>query len=66
MQIHGLGGKLDTNLEDGVKDKPEEIQRRKDAYGSNTYPKKKPKGLLVRIVVLTASKFNMQTQTGCC
>ncbi|XP_024382480.1 calcium-transporting ATPase 8, plasma membrane-type [Physcomitrium patens] len=44
--IHGLGGKLDTNLEDGVKDKPEEIQRRKDAYGSNTYPKKKPKGLL--------------------
>ncbi|KAG0623275.1 hypothetical protein M758_3G161600 [Ceratodon purpureus] len=44
--IRGLAGKIGTNLEEGIKDDPEEIQKRKDAYGSNTYPKKKPKGIL--------------------
>lgn len=44
--IRGLKTKLNTHLEEGIKDDPEEIQKRKDAYGSNTYPKKKPKGIL--------------------
>jgi len=50
LQTKGLEGKLHTNLEEGINDNPEEIQKRKDAYGSNTYPKKKPKGIWVRIL----------------
>ncbi|KAG0628831.1 hypothetical protein M758_1G055700 [Ceratodon purpureus] len=44
--VRGLAGKIGTSLDEGIKDDPEEIQERKDAYGSNTYPKKKPKGIL--------------------
>jgi len=52
VQTKGLEGKLHTNLEEGVKDDPAEIQKRKDAYGPNTYPKKKSKGILVRMLGL--------------
>jgi hypothetical protein len=34
-------------LEDGFSDSLEEIQKRKEAFGDNTYPKKQPKGFLV-------------------
>jgi Ca2+-transporting ATPase len=50
--LHKLGGvkgvakALNTNLEEGVEDSPEELQKRKDAYGDNTYPRKRPKGFL--------------------
>ena len=47
MQVQGLAGKLGVDLEEGVKDGPEEIQKRKEAYGANTYPKKKAKGIWV-------------------
>ena len=40
--------KLATNLDDGVQDDPEKIEKRKESFGSNTYPKKKPKGILVK------------------
>jgi hypothetical protein len=46
-QVEGVARNLNTNLEDGIKDSPEELQKRKDAYGDNTYPKKRPKGFLV-------------------
>lgn len=46
-QVAGLEKSLHTNLEQGIKDEPEEIEKRKAAYGANTYPKKKPKGILV-------------------
>ncbi|KAG0598154.1 hypothetical protein M758_12G050700 [Ceratodon purpureus] len=44
-KVQGLAGKLGVDLEEGVKDGPEEIQKRKEAYGANTYPKKKAKGI---------------------
>lgn len=46
-QVAGLEKSLHTNLEQGIKDDPEEVEKRKAAYGANTYPKKKPKGILV-------------------
>ncbi len=46
-QVKGVAKALNTNLEEGVEDSPEELQKRKDAYGDNTYPRKRPKGFLV-------------------
>jgi hypothetical protein len=46
-QVEGVARDLNTSLEDGIRDSPEELQKRKDAYGDNTYPKKRPKGFLV-------------------
>jgi magnesium-transporting ATPase (P-type) len=46
-QVKNVAKALRTNLEDGFSDSPEEIQKRKEAFGDNTYPKKKPKGFLV-------------------
>lgn len=46
-QVAGLEKSLHTNLEQGIKDETEEIEKRKAAYGANTYPKTKPKGILV-------------------
>jgi Ca2+-transporting ATPase len=45
--VEGVARDLNTSLEDGIRDSPEELQKRKDAYGDNTYPKKRPKGFLV-------------------
>jgi magnesium-transporting ATPase (P-type) len=45
-QVKGVAKALNTNLEEGVEDSPEELQKRKDAYGDNTYPRKRPKGFL--------------------
>jgi hypothetical protein len=45
-QVKNVAKALRTNLEDGFSDSPEEIQKRKEAFGDNTYPKKKPKGFL--------------------
>ncbi|KAH8960841.1 hypothetical protein BDL97_05G018100 [Sphagnum fallax] len=44
--VEGVARDLNTSLEDGIRDSPEELQKRKDAYGDNTYPKKRPKGFL--------------------
>ena len=66
MQTRGLEGKLSTNFEEGIKDDPEEILKRKDAYGSNTYPKKKPKGILVRLLSLFISFRHHRNFIGSC
>ncbi|CAK9225427.1 unnamed protein product [Sphagnum troendelagicum] len=44
--VENVATALRTNLEDGFSDTPEEIQKRKEAFGDNTYPKKQPKGFL--------------------
>ncbi|KAJ7555678.1 hypothetical protein O6H91_05G050200 [Diphasiastrum complanatum] len=45
--LEGLGKLLRTDLEKGIDDDPEELQRRKLAYGENTYPRKSPKNFLI-------------------
>ncbi|KAJ3673868.1 hypothetical protein LUZ60_005860 [Juncus effusus] len=48
--LQNLGGaqslavKLASNAENGISNDPDEINQRKITFGTNTYPKKKPKG----------------------
>lgn len=45
--VEGVARMLETNLDKGVEDETEEIENRKQAYGSNTYPRKPRKGFFV-------------------
>ncbi|XP_050372176.1 calcium-transporting ATPase 8, plasma membrane-type-like [Argentina anserina] len=41
--VEGIGDLLKTSLEKGIPGSDEDLLKRKNAYGSNTYPKKKPR-----------------------
>ncbi|MCO5568855.1 hypothetical protein L7F22_022556 [Adiantum nelumboides] len=41
--VEGVAHAIETSLENGLKDDPQYIQKRKDDFGSNTYPQKPPK-----------------------
>ncbi|OAE35985.1 hypothetical protein AXG93_93s1240 [Marchantia polymorpha subsp. ruderalis] len=43
-RIHGLAAKLQVTEKRGVSEDETDIQRRKEVFGSNTYPEKPPKG----------------------
>ncbi|KAJ7534349.1 hypothetical protein O6H91_13G092300 [Diphasiastrum complanatum] len=45
--VEGIAKRLSVDLEKGIKDDPEELERRKNAFGSNTYPKKPNKNFFV-------------------
>ncbi|KAJ3702765.1 hypothetical protein LUZ61_006470 [Rhynchospora tenuis] len=53
--LHQLGGpsglitKLKSDSNNGISSDNEEIRARKEAFGTNTYPKKKPKGFFVHV-----------------
>ncbi|KAL6191793.1 hypothetical protein ACLB2K_038182 [Fragaria x ananassa] len=42
-QVKGLGDLLKTSLEKGIPGSDDDLLKRKNAYGSNTYPRKKPR-----------------------
>lgn len=42
--VEGLARELHTDLEYGLDENEEQLQKRREAYGSNTYPKKVTKG----------------------
>jgi Ca2+-transporting ATPase len=42
--VEGLSTKLNTDREYGLDETEEQLQKRRDAYGANTYPKKTTKG----------------------
>ncbi|XP_061990308.1 calcium-transporting ATPase 10, plasma membrane-type-like isoform X2 [Rosa rugosa] len=42
-QVKGLGELLKTSLEKGISGSDDDLLKRKTAYGSNTYPRKKPR-----------------------
>jgi P-type Ca2+ transporter type 2C len=46
-QVKGLSDLLKSNLEKGVSPNEDELLQRKNVYGSNTYPRKKRKNILV-------------------
>lgn len=47
---HGIAGRLKTSLEKGITDEPPQIQRRKEVFGSNTYPKQPPRPFFVFVL----------------
>lgn len=49
-QVKGLGKLLKTSLEKGIPGSDDDLLKRKNAYGSNTYPKKKPRSFWVKFV----------------
>lgn len=44
--VRGVARLLGTNVEKGIADDFQEIEKRRRAFGSNTYPKKPPRGFL--------------------
>jgi Ca2+-transporting ATPase len=42
--VEGLANSLETDLENGLDENEEQMQKRRDSYGANTYPKKTTKG----------------------
>lgn len=52
FQVDALGKKLQTNLEAGLSGADDDIRRRQDVYGSNTFPEKPSRSLLVRASIL--------------
>lgn len=49
-QVKGLGELLKTSLEKGIPGSDDDLLKRKTAYGSNTYPRKKPRSFWVQFV----------------
>lgn len=49
-QVKGLGDLLKTSLEKGIPGSDDDLLKRKNAYGSNTYPRKKPRSFWVHFV----------------
>lgn len=49
MQIKGLSNLLKSNLERGINADVAELQRRKELFGTNTYPRKKGRSFFVRL-----------------
>lgn len=47
FQVKGVAEKLKSNLEQGIDEDEKEVIDRKNAFGSNTYPKKKGKNFFV-------------------
>ena len=45
--MKGVAEKLKTNMEQGIEEDEKEVTDRKNAFGSNTYPKKKGKSFYV-------------------
>jgi hypothetical protein len=54
--VDALGKKLQTNLEAGLSGADDDIERRQDVYGSNTFPEKPSRSLLVRAPILISIK----------
>lgn len=52
FQVKGVAEKLKSNLEQGIDEDEKEVIDRKNAFGSNTYPKKKGKNFFVSKVFL--------------
>jgi Ca2+-transporting ATPase len=46
-QVSGLSGLLKSNLERGINSNEEDLLKRRDLFGANTYPRKKRKGIWV-------------------
>lgn len=49
FQVKGVAEKLKSNMEQGIEEDEKEVIERKNAFGSNTYPKKKGKSFYVSI-----------------
>jgi P-type Ca2+ transporter type 2C len=47
MQIKGLSNLLRSNIERGITADVAELQRRKELFGTNTYPRKKGRNFFV-------------------
>lgn len=47
IQVNGIADLLKTNLDKGINGDEEELVKRKNAFGSNTYPKKKGRSFWV-------------------
>ncbi|KAH9304952.1 hypothetical protein KI387_009356, partial [Taxus chinensis] len=45
--VNGVAKLLHTDLEKGIKEDPEELNRRRNAYGGNTYPQKAARNFFV-------------------
>ena len=48
-QVKGLADILKTNTEKGIPGDDDDLLKRKNAFGSNTYPRKKGRSFLVYI-----------------
>lgn len=51
-QVDALGKKLRTDLEAGLPGTEDDLQRRRDAFGTNTFPEKAARSLLVSALQL--------------
>jgi Ca2+-transporting ATPase len=49
-QAKGLGNLLKTNLEKGVQGDDTDLVKRRDAFGSNIYPRKKGRSFWVKSI----------------
>ena len=52
-QVRGLVESLKTNLEKGIHGDDGDLMKRRNAYGSNNYPRKKPRSFLVSFVAIS-------------
>lgn len=48
--VGGVADSLGTNPENGIRDDGEDVSRRREMFGSNTYHKRPPKGLLSFVI----------------
>lgn len=66
IQVMGLSNSLNTNLEKGVCGDDADLQARRNAFGSNTYPRKQGKSFWVSwsVYVRKISKCIMYPQEG--
>lgn len=46
-QVKGLAKKLKTNVDRGASEDDMELMQRREAFGANTYPRKKGRSFLV-------------------
>lgn len=53
--MNGLADTLNTSLEKGIKGDDDDVLERKNVYGSNTYPRKKPRSFWVYVLYLISS-----------
>ena len=54
-QVKGIADLLKTNLEKGINGSDDDYIKRKNAFGSNTYPRKKGRSFWVNCYII--SKF---------
>lgn len=53
-QVKGLSGLLRTNLELGINEDEADLLKRRNAFGSNTYPRKKGRSFWVYYLLLSS------------